>query len=133
MQMPVPALEVRRPLQAEAARGHAILLFCEKTAHLVAIPHIELAFLVLAICIERGVVTAFGRLHLPHDPRRGLFGAALVERILCHEPRVSEQGEQRPVVVQHFLEVGDHPLRIDAVAAKAAAELIVDAALAHAP
>src|SRR5207237_641351 len=40
--------------------------------------------------------------------------------------------EQRPVVVQHLLEVRYRPFRVYAVAAKAAAQLVVDAALAHA-
>ena len=40
--------------------------------------------------------------------------------------------QQRAVVVQHLLEVRNHPVLVHRVAAEAAAELIVDAAFAHA-
>jgi hypothetical protein len=41
-------------------------------------------------------------------------------------------GEQR-IVVEHLLEVGDDPLRVDAVAREAAADLVVHAARSHPP
>ena len=40
---------------------------------------------------------------------------------------------QGSVVVEHLLEVGNQPLDIDAVAGKAAADLVVHAAAGHAP
>src|SRR3546814_18396329 len=49
----------------------------------------------------------------------------------CRGPGVQRQ--QQCAVVQHFFEMRDFPARIDAVAAEAARELIVDAALGHAP
>ena len=42
------------------------------------------------------------------------------------------QREERPVVVEHLLEVRDRPFGVDRVAAEAPAELIVDAAVGHA-
>jgi hypothetical protein len=47
-------------------------------------------------------------------------------------PGVGAERQQRPVVVEHFFEVRDFPALIDAVAAEAAADLVVDAAFAHA-
>ena len=46
-------------------------------------------------------------------------------------PRIGEQPEERAVVVEHLLEMRNRPLGVDAVAAKAATQLIVDAAFAH--
>ena len=40
--------------------------------------------------------------------------------------------EQRAVVVEHLLEVRDHPPGVDRIAAEAAAELVVETALGHA-
>ena len=42
------------------------------------------------------------------------------------------RAQQLAVVVQHFLEVRNHPVLIDGVAREAAAELVVDAAFGHA-
>ena len=42
------------------------------------------------------------------------------------------RAQQLAVVVQHLLEVRDHPVLVDAVAREAAAELVVDAAFGHA-
>ena len=131
-QMPVLAFEVGRTIQAIAGREDRVFGGAEQRLHLASVPDVELAFHVLAIGIERRVVAAFGRLHLAHQPGGRLRSAARVQLLAAHQPRVGEQREQRPVVVQHLLEVRDRPFGIDAVAAKAAAELVVDAAFAHA-
>ena len=128
----MPAFEVRRPLQAIAAREGPVLVRAEERAHFVAVPDIELALLVLAIGIERGVVAAFRRLHLAREPRGGLGCAAGVKLGGPDEPDIGEKSQERPVVIEHFLEVGNGPVRIDAVAAESAAQLVVDATLAHA-
>ncbi len=132
VQVPVPVLEIRRPVQPKARGERQVFLLGQELLRLLAAPDVELALLVLAVCIERGVVAALRRLHLAHDPPRGLPGATRVEHVVRHEPDVGEQGEQRAVVVEHLLEVRDHPLRVDAVAAESAAELVIDAAFAHA-
>ena len=41
------------------------------------------------------------------------------------------EGQQRPVVVQHLLEVRDHPLAVHRVAAEAAPQVVVDPAERH--
>src|SRR5207244_7331622 len=118
--MPVPVLEVRWPLDTKARREGRIFFRRQERADFIALPDVELAFLVLAIGIEGGVVAALGRLHLAREPARGLFRAARIERRASDEPGVGEQPEQRAVVVKHLLEVRDGPLGIDAVAAEAA-------------
>ena len=45
-------------------------------------------------------------------------------------PSVGQERDQLGIVVEHLLEVGHEPQRIDRVASEAAAEVIVDAALA---
>ncbi len=66
------------------------------------------------------------------QPVRGLSCHAQEERIRGRERRLRRDREQLAVVVQHLLEVRDHPVGVDRIPAEAAAELIVDAALGHA-
>ena len=49
----------------------------------------------------------------------------------CAPPPPDVGAQQQGVVVQHLLEVGDHPARISRVAVKAAADLVVDATARH--
>src|SRR5712672_829860 len=130
--MPVLVLEIRRMVEAVMRGKYQVLLVRQERLYFLAAPDIELAFLMLAVGVERGVVPAFGRLHLADDPAGRLRRAARIERVAGDEPGIGEQPEQRPVVVEHLLEMRNHPLRVDAVAAEPAAELIVDPALAHA-
>jgi len=58
--------------------------------------------------------------------------AARVERVARLQQASAKQPEQRAVVVSIFSKCGIVHSAIDAVAAEAAAELVVDAALAHA-
>src|SRR3546814_17383267 len=60
-----------------------------------------------SIGVGGGVVAAFGRLHLAHQPARGVARAAREAFFAGHEPGVGQQAEQRPVVVEHLLEVRD--------------------------
>src|SRR3546814_5060005 len=99
---------------------------------LLAIPDVKASFLTLAIGIQRRVVTTVGRAHLSLQPTGNCLGSGAVMRLAtqCRGPGVQRQ--QQCAVVQHFFEMRDFPARIDAVAAEAARELIVDAALGHA-
>ena len=53
-------------------------------------------------------------------------------QVAGHACRVGVQAQQRTVVVEHLLEVRDRPFGIDAVAAEASAELVVDSPFGHA-
>ena len=50
-----------------------------------------------------------------------------------HLPRREVRAREQRVVVEHLLEVRHEPDRVDRVAVEAAAELVVDAAVGHAP
>src|SRR5437667_7206357 len=113
MQMPVPVLEVRRLVQAEMRRQHRVLLASQRRLRFVAAPDVELALLVLAVGVERGVVTALGRLHLAHDPAGSLLGAARVQPLARDQPGVGEQRDERPVGVEHLLEVDRKSTRLN--------------------
>src|SRR5581483_2050623 len=131
-QVPRAVLEVRRLVQAVAAREERIVLRPEQRLRFIPLPDVEAAFLMLAVRVERGVVPALGRLHLAHQPAGGADRAALEQRLAADEPGIREQAEERAVVVEHFLEMRDGPMRVHAVAAEPAPQLVVDAALAHA-
>jgi hypothetical protein len=126
------ALEVRRQIEPEVRREHAKLLAAERRVDLLAIPHVVLAFVALRVRVEARVISALRRLHLAQHPAGGLARHARIQRIAAGERGLCVDGEQLGVVVQHFLEVRDHPVLVHRVAAETPAELIVDAALGHA-
>ena len=66
------------------------------------------------------------------SPRRlaGLSDALRIERVPGFLPHQGQKADQFGVVVQHLLEMRHQPARIGGVARIAAAEMIVDAALA---
>jgi hypothetical protein len=130
--VPVAILEVRRAVEAPAPSRQRRLLRRQQMLDFGAIPDVVLAFLALRVGIERGVIAAVGRLHFAHHPGRGFFGDAGEQGVAALRPGVGAERQQRPVVVEHFFEVGNFPALVDAVAAEAAADLVVDAAFAHA-
>jgi len=131
--MPAHIFEIGRLVQSEMPIRDRQLVCGQQRRYFLARPHIELPFLVLRIGIQRRVVTALGRLHLPHQPLRGFLAHACEERVAGDEPGVCVQEQQRTIVVEHLLEMRNVPALIYAIPAKTAAELIVDAALGHLP
>ena len=93
-------------------------------------PDVELAFLAFGVGIERGGETAALGDHLAQHPLRGLVDAARVELVAALAVDLAHQVDEQRVVVEHLLEVRHQPVRVDRVAREAAAEMIVDAALA---
>ena len=94
-------------------------------------PDVEFALLALGIGVERCAEGALPGRHLARQPCDGLVcpGAKeLVVRALVRDP---QQLEQECVVVEHLLEMRDQPAVVDRIAREAAAEVIVDTALAH--
>ena len=100
----------------------------QQTVNFIALPDVELAFLVFGIGIQRAVKAATRCCHFTQQPRDEFVSDLRVG--LCRASRIQRQ--QLRVVVQHFLEVGNLPAFVDAVAAEAAAQLVVDAAIGHA-
>ena len=82
--------------------------------------------------IEARVVAALRGLHLAQRPIGDRAGHSRVRWIAGGERRLRIHREQCAVVVQHLLEVRDHPVLVDRVAAESAAQLVVDTALGHA-
>ncbi len=126
------ALEIRRSIEAEARREHRELLGAERRSYFRAIPGVELALVTLGVRVEARVVAALRGLHLAHGPRGSLERHACIERIAARQRGLRVHRQQRAVVVQHLLEVRDHPVLIDRVPTEAASQLIVDPAFGHA-
>ena len=103
----------------------------QQRAHLLARPDVELALLAVAVGVEARVERAIRRTHLAGHPADDAARHVREARFAGHPREVRVQRQQRPVVVEHLLEVRNRPLGIDAVAAEAAAELVVDAAVGH--
>ena len=131
MQMPMFPLEVRRPIESEPLRHQLIALCVEQSFDLLWRPHVVLAFDTFRIRIQGGVVAARGRLHFAHDPSSRLLRSCLEQRIACDLKHLGTQRKQWAVVVEHFLEVRNHPLVVYRVAAVAAADLVIQPALGH--
>ena len=129
-QMPA-VLEVGRAVQAKAAGQDGVFLGAEQGLHLGAVPGVEAAFLALGIGIQRGVKAAARRAHLAQRPLAGGVQHGVETRAGGDLRRLRVQAQQLAVVGQHFLEVRDVPFGIDRVAAKAAAQMVVDAAAGH--
>ena len=95
-------------------------------------PDVELALLALGIGVERGgEASAFGD-HLAQQPADRLVDAARVELVAGLAVGLAHEVDQQRVVVEHLLEVRDEPALVDRVAREAAAQVVVDAALADA-
>ena len=106
------------------------VLGAELFDHGVVGPDVELALLAFGIGIERSGERALACRHFAREPVDRLLRALAIERLV--EARVGDgkQFEKLRVVVEHFLEMRDEPTFIDRVAREAAAEMIVNAALA---
>ena len=96
-------------------------------------PGIERAFLALAVGVEGAGEAAVGRRHLAKHPGHRLLDPLPEQRLARLQPELRQELEQQRVVVQHLLEVRHEPARVRRVTGEAAAEVIVDAALAHVP
>ena len=62
---------------------------------------------------------------------RRLFNSLAEQSRVFRDRYAAEQTQQLSIVIQHLLEMRHQPTGIDAVAGKAAAEMVVDAALAE--
>ena len=131
VQVPL-ALEIGLLVQPETPREHFVLLGLEVPLHLVGRPDVELAFVALRVRIERRVEATVGRAQVAQHPVGRFLGGPAEQRLACRDCRLRIDAEQLPVVVQHLLEVRDHPVGVDRVAVETAAELVVEAALGHA-
>ena len=126
------AFEVCRPFESVASREQREWLRAERGAHLWRLPHVVAAFLAGRVGIEAGVERAARRAHLGQQPVGGACRHLRVQRLAGGTGRLGIDAQQRGVVVQHFFKVRDSPFSVDAVAVKAAAQLVEQTALGHA-
>ena len=70
-------------------------------------------------------------LHVANDPISCFAERAFKQWIWTKSQGVGEETHEPPVVVQHLLEVGDHPFVVGRVSTKTSAHVIVDAATGY--
>src|SRR5207248_6392523 len=78
---------------------------------------------------EARIEAALGMGHLALEPADRFGDALRVERIAGFLPDQSQEACQLGIVVEHLFEMRREPARIGRIARKAAAEMVVDAAL----
>src|SRR5207248_11736557 len=66
--------------------------------------------------------------HLPEDVVERLLHDPTIGQLPGGLPGMEVEPDELRLVVEHLLEVGDEPARVDRVAVEAAAELVVDPA-----
>ena len=86
----------------------------------------------LAVGVQARIERAVRRAHFALHPSGDAAGDVGMTAPAGVPGEVGIQREQRPVVVEHLLEMRNRPERVDAVAREPAAKLIVDAAVGHA-
>ena len=126
----VVALEIARRRHVIVPRKKLAVLDAELAHHLIVRPDIELALLAFGIGVERGGKRAVRARHLALEPFHRFAGALAIERLAGLLVRERQKFEELGVVVEHLLEMRREPALVDRVAGKAAAEVVVDAALA---
>src|SRR5437016_5448348 len=93
-------------------------------------PDVKFALLPFRIGIERGRERALWRHHFAPEPADRFARSLKVKRRAGPGMRDAEELQKLRVVVEHLLEVRHQPALVGRVAREAAAEMIVDAALA---
>ena len=107
------------------------LLRPEDREELVAAPDVELALVSFRIGVEACGEGAALQAHLADEPADRLLDPQAEERVAGRGVGGGEELDQLGVVVEHLLEVRYEPALVDGVAGEAAADVIVDAALAR--
>src|SRR5262245_54130500 len=130
-QMPMPVLEVRRLVDPVVRSHNRVLGWREERRNLLAAPHVELSLLVLAVGIERGVVAALRRLAPAQCPARGLGRRSGRPRVRAEAPRHRREAGAAARGGTESSRRAGWSVRVGAVTAEAAAELVVDTAFAH--
>ena len=106
-------------------------LCAEQSANFIGSPNEEFTFLALAIGILSRIKTASGLKHLAQQIVRGFLNYRFKKSFAGDRVRVRINGEKLGIVIEHFFKMGHQPFRVHRIAMKAAAEMIIDAALSH--
>src|SRR6185369_6232125 len=100
--------------------------FCaEDLDNLFLSPNVEFSFLAFAVGIFGRVKPSLRIGHIANDVLQGFFGNAPVKRKFGLLVRVEINSSEQRIVVEHLFEMRDKPTRIDRVACKASAQMIV--------
>src|SRR5690606_20855925 len=114
VQVPRPPLEAGLRIQAVARGEGRELRLVQAARRLVALPYVVAPFLALRVGVEAAGKAARRQLHLAHQPPCRLLAYLAEQRLAARLPGLGVQAQQRPVVVEHLLEMRDAPLRIRA-------------------
>ena len=122
-----------------AALGHVVdlrkdrrlLAIAEYARDLAGGPDVELAFLAFGVRVVGCREAAARHDHVALDPPDCFVDAGLQPVGLRFLPDLGHQLDQERVVVEHLLEMRHEPALIDRIAREAAANMVVDAALAN--
>ncbi len=128
----MPALEVRLLAYAVGIGKEREVGFAERGTQLVRLPNVEGPFLGLGLGIQGGVERPVRAGHLAQNELQQPLGDELVVGVPGQGVRLGVDRGELPVVVEHLLEVRDAPVAVGAVAMKAAADVVADAAGRHA-
>ena len=96
-------------------------------------PHVEAPLDALRVGVQGAVEASLRPAHLAQGPLQRVHAHPAQLLLAGGLPGVQVGAGQQRVVVEHLLEVGHGPGVVDAVAVKAAAELVVDPAAGHRP
>ena len=128
------ALEVGRPGHAEVReRNLGEVVVAERGPHLLGRPDVEAALLALGVGVERRREAALLLAQVAQRPVERLGADAGEERLAGDLEAVQVRARQQRVVVEHLLEVRDHPARVDRVPREPAADLVVHGTGGHRP
>src|SRR5260221_2736794 len=108
------------------------IILTQGARHLVQRPNVKLALFALGIGVQRGAKRSLGCCRSPRQPSHRLARATPEQVIARAQVSEREQFEQERIVVKHLFEMRHEPTLVDRIAREAAAEMIVDAALANA-
>ena len=126
-----PSSNVPSSVTLKTYAAHSPSSSPKRLNELLAVPDVEPSLDPLGVGIKCRSKAALSRLQLGHHEVGGLFGDTSPEGTSSRAPQMHGHPRKQGVVVQHFLEVGDDPVRVDAVPREAAAELVVHAAGSH--
>ena len=94
-------------------------------------PEIEGSLTAVTVSVQAGVEPSIWCAHVPEHPFDSLFDNGAVEWFAVTQPSFGIKADELPVVVEHFLEMRNAPLAVDAVTGEAPADLVKNPPLSH--
>src|SRR5439155_26846215 len=130
-QMPCVLLEVRWPVETEVERCDLPFARPQQRANFIGRPYIKLSLFAFAVGVEARPERAIRRAHLAYEPADDGARNVAERRLARCASQIGVERDERPVVVEHLLEMWNRPFGVNAVAAETTAEMIIDAAFGH--